>query len=267
MNPLALHRPPRGKHVAVSLAGHDALALDFAPSAAFFRRQGEAMLLLFGDGAAIEITDFFSGGTIPHVPAVLEDGSRLSAADLLALFAPDIALQAGPDLTAYDGGGAATPGSGLENLAPALEEHVPLPPKGTVPEELPRDRLRPVYQEVIIKDGSIEFGQSIYGSLGSHGGERLLHLHLDNRAAESLNLEDVTAQLPDMFFGPEPVRHIAVTGGEHNRVILDGRRLSARQGSMPLEGFGTTQFDRYAYQTHSGLFLTLYVEIIIKIER
>lgn len=266
VHPVILGRPQPRQHITVPFAGHDALAFGFAPAAALFTQRGDMLSITFRDGGSIAVQGFFSGGYVRPLRISLDDGTRMDTFEFLALYAPRIALRMPPDLAGHAGGGSTPAGLGLENLAPLAESEDSLldftiPP----PEDTARQNLTPVYREVEFRDGEIVFGDSIYGNLLPFGAEKLLHIHLNNNEGEVLDMDGLIAKLPGMFPDSAPVRNIAVTGGASNRILLDGRRLSERKETAPLEGFGITQFDRREYRTGSGAALTLYIEIVLRI--
>lgn len=263
-----LIRPAPGQHRELPLAGLDALALSFSPSDAVFRRRDDALHLTFGNGATIAVTGFFTGNAIPSLSVTLADGTRMDAAEMLTLFAPHLALPSASGLDSFAAANAGKPrGKAVADLSVlADDENFLFSPENARADDAARHNLLPVYQEVILRDGEITIGPSVYGNLFSIGAETALHIHLNNSEAEMLDLDDCIARLPGLFPGGPPVRAIAVTGGEDNRVILNGANLSAPRATTPLEGLGTTQFDRYTYR-HGGITLALYIETILQVAR
>lgn len=261
-----LSRPAAGCGVRVPLAAREELALSFNPSDAVFRKKDSALLLFFSDGAFIEIPDFFQDGGIPRLGVVLADGSRTDAAELLALFAPGIALQSSAGLSGYARESALSAGPGLTDLASlAGGDEGYLAFTEAALDDTARQNLLPVYQDVEFRDGEIVFGPSVYGNFLRLGEETLLHVHLDNSEEETLDMDSLIARLPNQFPGRGSVRHIAVTGGANTRILLDGAKLSNRRETVPLEGFGTTQFDRYEYRPGPEGTLALYIETILPV--
>lgn len=268
--PVNLARPQPRQHLTVPFAGHDSLAFGFDPAMALFTQRGDILYLGFRDGGSIAVQGFFSGGAVRPLRVILEDGTGMDAVELLALYAPRITLRMPPDLSGQSphtgGGGTTATGLGLKGLASLAEgEDSLLDFSAPPPEDTARQNLLPVYQEVEFKDGEIVFGDSIYGNLLPFGAEKLLHIHLDNNEGEMLDLDGLIAKLPGMFPDSTSVRTIAVTGGANNRILIDSPRLSERKETVPLEGFGTTQFDRYEYQAGQKTALTLYIEIVLRI--
>ncbi len=262
MRTTALSRPPAGQRLALPFDGTAALAFSFSPAEAALRRRGNDLLLKFPDGAALELRDFFPCRGIPAVPVTLADGTVMDAGEFLAIFAPDIALQAASGLNGFSRTRQAGPGESLSGLA-AEEEDV-LFSADLRADASSYQNLTPVYQEVIFQDGEVTIGRSIYGNLFSLGRDTALHVHLDNAEGEMLDMDTLIARLPGRFPENEPIRAIAVTGGADNTVILDGARLSPPKGTAPLPGLGTTQFDRYAYRVGEAP-LALYLETILKL--
>lgn len=281
MHPVALARPQPRQHVTVPLAGYGALLFGFDPATALFTQRGDILHIGFGDGGSIAVQGFFSGGAVRPLPVFLEDGTRMDAMELLALYAPRIALRIPPELSGHTRGGEARPafsappdgsaasaGLGLEGLASLAGGEEPyLAFSASPPEDTSQQNLLPVYQEVEFREGEIIFGFSIYGNLFPLGGGTLLHVHLDNAEGEMLDMDGLIAKLPGMFPDTVTISGIAVTGGADNRILLDGSRLSERKETIPLEGFGTTQFDRYEYRPAPEFFLALYIETILRIAR
>ncbi|SBW04965.1 hypothetical protein KL86DPRO_20405 [uncultured delta proteobacterium] len=269
MRTIALTRPAPGQHHTLPLAGLDALVLSFNPSDAVFRRRDDALRLTFGDGATIAVTGFFTGDAIPPLPVTLADGTRMDAAEMLALFAPHLALPPASGLESFAAGGEKQPRgkvpADLSGLA-ADEEFV-FSPENAQADDGARHNLQAVYQEVVFSDDEITIGPSVYGTLFTIGTETALHIHLNNNEAEMLDLDDCLARLPGLFPDSPPVRAIAVTGGADNRVILDGASLSGPLETAPLAGLGTTQFDRYAYRYGGGMMLALYIQTILQVAR
>ena len=268
MTVITLHRPTAGTRTRVSLDGRSELIFSCNPAEATFSRRGSALRLRFGDGASIEIQDFFSEAGIPSLTVILADGMRMDAVEFLALFAPTLSLPTGTGLSGFAGGNMPEPArQSSGTLAPlaAEEEDLLFNPGNAQASDAARRNLVPVYQDVVFRDGEITIGPSIYGNLLPIGGATGLHIHLDNREAEMLDMDSFIARLPGLF-PEESVAAIAVTGGPDNRVILNGANLSAVQGTVPLDGLGTTQFDRYAYR-HGKTRLTLYLETILALAR
>lgn len=265
--PVPLARPQPRQHLTVPLAGHDSLAFGFDPATALFTQRGDILYLGFRDGGSIAVQGFFSGGAVRPLRIALEDGTRMDAVELLALYAPRITLHMPQDLSGHAGsGGTTATGLGLNDLASLAEgEESLLDFSAPPPEDTARQNLLPVYQEVEFKDGEIVFGDSIYGNLLPFGAEKLLHIHLDNNEGEMLDLDGLISKLPGMFPDSASVQTIAVTGGANNRILIDGPRLSERRETVPLEGFGTTQFDRYEYRAGQKTVLALYIEIVLRL--
>lgn len=269
MRTATLTRPAPGQHYTLPLAGLDALVLSFSPSDAIFRRRGDALHLTFGNGATLAVTGFFAGDAIPPLPVTLADGTRMDAAEMLALFAPHLALSAASGLDGFAAGGAEQPrGKVPADLSVlAADEEFVFSPEDARADDGARHNLQAVYQEVIFRDGEITIGPSVYGTLFTIGPETALHIHLNNSEAEMLDLDDCLARLPGLFPDSPPVRAIAVTGGADNRVILDGARLTGPGETAPLAGLGTTQFDRYAYRPVGGAPIELYIQTIVQVAR
>ena len=273
MHPVLLARPHPRKHITVPLAGHDALFFGFDPATAVFTQRGDNLYLGFRDGGSIAVQGFFAEGAVRPLRIELEDGTRMDAVELLALYAPRIQLRMPPELSGLSGhavSGTTPAGLGLEELAPlaavgAEGEDSLLDFTAAPPEDTARKNLLPVYQEVEFRDGEIVFGDSIYGNFLPFGTGKLLHIHLDNAEGEMLDLDGLIAKLPGMVPDAAAVRDIAITGGVNNRIILNASRLSERKETIPLEGFGTTQFDWHEYRAGSGIVLSLYIETVLHV--
>ena len=269
MRSVSLVRPAPGQRVQTPLGDSNALVFSFNPAETVFRRRADSLLLFFADGASLELPGFFPGEGLPLIAVFLADGTRMDAAELLALFAPHLVLPPGSDLSALAGAGASFPqGMGLADFTGfAVEEDVLLSPEHAQTDDVARCNLIPVYQEIIFRDGEITIGPSIYGALFSVGGETGLHVQLGNSEAEMLDVDDFVFRLPGLFPEHPDLCCLAVTGGPENRVILDGRRLSPVLETVPLKGLGTTQFDHYEYRTTMQEPLVLYLETILLVAR
>lgn len=265
MRALRLNRPEAGRHIRAALSDRVAIAFSFNPGEAIFQRRGASLVLLFLHGASIEIPDFFSGWNIPSLSVTLADGTRMDAAELLALFAPHLALPPAAGLSAFTAGAGNQTGGGVDLSALAAEEELLLSPEKARADDSARRNLFPLYQEVIFRDGEITIGPSVYGTLLLIGAETGLHIHLGGNEPEMLDLDDLIGRLPGLFPESPPVRAVAITGGADSRVILDGKRLSTALETVPVSGLGTTLFDRYEYRRPSGGLLALYIETILPI--
>ena len=264
MRSITLTRPPAGSQALVPYAGEDELVFSFNPAEAVFSRRGDSLHLWFSDSGSLEIRSFFPGQGVPAPSVILADGMRMDALEFLSLFAPRLSLPTGAGLSAIAGERPATGHGSLAPLA-AEEDAVFLSPENAAASDTARHNLLPVYQEVIFQDGEITIGPSIYGNLLPIGESMGLHVHLNSSEDEMLDMDSFIAKLPGLFPENPPVSAIAVTGGQGNRVILTGKNLSSRQGTGPLEGLGTTQFDRYIYRYGPAAALTLYIETILQI--
>jgi len=274
MRTVPLVRPTPGQYVRLPLTGTASLVFSFNPTDAVFRRQCEALLLSFRDGATLELTDFFVDGAIPSLMAVLADGTRMAVTELLALFAPHLVLPPGVTLSNFSASDFPTDNAESSQCPVATdlsglvhEEEFLISPEWVQTDDAARHNLVPVYQEIIFRDEEIIIGPSIYGSFFPLGPESALHLHLDNSEAEMLDLDDLIARLPSLFPEQSPIRTVAVTGGPENSVIIERKRLSNALETVPLEGLGTTLFDRYTYRTDAGAIVTVYVETLLHLLR
>ena len=268
MRATTLIRPRSGSHAVMPLAGTGTLVFSFSPAGVVFRQRDTSLLLSFPDGASLELAGFFPDGAIPALAIILADGTRMDAAEMLTLFAPHLALPPAFGLAAHGGGRGTAPIAPPADLsALAAEEELLLSPENARADDSARNNLLPVYQEVIFRDGEITIGPSVYGNLLPIGEETVLHVHLDNNEAETLDMDDLIPRLPGLFPENQPIRAVAVTGGADNRVILTGKNLSPIRETIPLRGLGTTQFDRYEYRPRTGGLMALYIQTILPVSR
>ena len=269
MRSVPLVRPAPGQHVYLPLAGVKQLTFSFNLTDVVFRKQRNALLLTFHDGATLELLDFFPEGEVPSLVAVLADATRMDALELLTLCAPHLILPQGVKFldTVADCPAPVQPPTVADLSALAAEEEFLLSTEPVQASDAARHNLVPVYQEIIFQEDEIIIGPSIYGSLFPLGGESALHVHLDNSEAEMIDMDDLIARLPRLFPHQPPIRVIAVTGGPENNLIMDGKRLTDILETGPLEGLGTTQFDHYTYRAGRQTAIEVYLETLLRLIR
>ncbi|MBB5144387.1 VCBS domain-containing protein [Desulfovibrio intestinalis] len=102
MADVKLSRPAAGQHISVPSTPDARMVLDFpADQVAINRPEGsDSLFFQFGDGASIELQDFYTAYNKEEMPEFQIDGQLIAGADFFQAFGPDLAPAAGPSTSA-----------------------------------------------------------------------------------------------------------------------------------------------------------------------